>query len=304
MIARCCHLPLVAYGRVGLPGYGAGPTHPASPRRRPFPTDVSRHGCSTASPRDDSPQATLQPWTDERGVTGERGGGFGLIRREVARCRVELDRLRQCAPFALSVGGATAVSAVIALLGNGIVLLGHRWNAAGWTTLVGVPLLGAAGSLLLRLRGWRWGELGWRRPTVAAPRAVPWSLLGAAPVAAAMSAVVWTEWTGDVTVLDVIRLVVGTAVGEEIVHRGVVLATWLSTAVSARWILVANLATFALWHVAGAADKGPAGVAVDVGGPAVLGAALLWARLRYRSVFASAAFHGAGNLGGSAVVGR
>ncbi len=246
----------------------------------------------------------LPPWTNERGVTGQREGGFGLIRGEVARCRVELDRLRQCAPFALSVAGATAVSAVIALLGNGIVLLGRRWNGADWTTLVGVPLLGAVGSLLLRLQGWKWGDLGWRRPTVAAPREVPWSLLGAATVAAAMSAIVWSERTGDVTVLDVVRLVVGTAVGEEIVHRGVVLATWLSTAVSARGIFVANLTTFALWHVAGATEKGPAGVVVEVGGPAIIGVALLWARLRYRSVFAAAAFHGAGNLGGSAIGGR
>ncbi|MDQ4091225.1 MAG: CPBP family intramembrane metalloprotease [Actinomycetota bacterium] len=212
--------------------------------------------------------------------------------------------MRRCAPFALSIGRAAGVSAVIALLGNAIVLLGRRWNAADWTTLVGVPLLGASGSLLLRLRGWRWGDLGWRRPTVAARRAVPCSLLGAAPVAAAMSAIVWSERTGDVTVLNVVRLVVGTAVGEEIVHRGVVLATWLSTGASARAIFVANLTTFALWHVAGAADKGPAGVVVDVGGPAVLGVVLLWARLRYRSVSASAAFHGAGNLGGSAIVGR
>lgn len=237
-------------------------------------------------------------------MTGEREGRFGLIRREVARCRVELDRLRECAPFALSVGGATAVSAVIALLGNGIVLLGRRWNAEDWTTLVGVPLLAAAGSLLLRLRGWKWGDLGWRRPTVAAPAAVPWSLLGGAAPVAATSVIVWSARTGDVTVLDVVRLVIGTAVGEEIVHRGVVLATWLSTALSAGGIFVANLTTFALWHVAGGADNGPAGMVVDVGGPAVLGVALVWARLRYRSVFASAAFHGAGNLGGSAITGR
>ena len=90
--------------------------------------------------------------------------------------------------------------------------------------------------------------------------------------------------------LHLVRVLVGTALGEELVHRGVLIATWSSTSVRARGVVLANVVAFGAWHVASAwhADGfEPREIAPPAGG-AVL---FLWARLRFRSVLAPAAGH-------------
>ncbi len=99
----------------------------------------------------------------------------------------------------------------------------------------------------------------------------------------------------DHTRLRIVRLLIGTAAGEEIIFRGVVLGAWTSTTVRGRWVLVVNMATFALWHVAGAFDGGTFHW-LHVAFPGIAASLLLWSRLRCRSLIAPIALHAAANM--------
>lgn len=222
---------------------------------------------------------------------------FGGLGREIGRCLTELHRLERLDHVKVPVAAAIGASAIVAGLGNGVVLLGRRWCEQEWTTLVAVPVIGFAGASLLRLRGWSWRDLGFRRLVVHSPARLARGLFLAASCLAAASGVVgFLSW--ELTALEVVRTLVGTAVGEEIVHRSVILAAWVDTRLRAGWVVAANMITFALWHVAGA-NEGGRFAWMEVIGPGLLALPLLWARLRFQSVISPAAFHGAVNLTGS-----
>lgn len=215
----------------------------------------------------------------------------GRIRGEVGCCLTELNRLRQVKHTRLSISAAVGASALVVVLGNGVVLAGRRLGHDEWTTLFAVPVIGLAGAYFLRLRGWAWSDLGFSWLVTGAPRWLFWAALTLAGSCGAIGLVAGAS----VPPLNVVRLIVGTAIGEEIVHRSVVLGIWASTTVGRGWIVAANGLVFALWHVAGASDK--CGFHwVEVAGPGALALVLLWARLRFRSVFAPAAFHTGGNM--------
>ncbi len=186
-------------------------------------------------------------------------------------------------------------SAVVAVLGNVVVLLGRRLCQPDWTTLVGVPLIGALGIFILYRRGRTRPELGLQLPALHRVGPVSNGLFVTAVVMALGSAVLAILLRDHVTVLSVVRLLVATAIFEEVIHRGVVLGLWAGTGVSAPWIVLANMVTFALWHVAGA-DHKDGFAPMEVIGPGALALPLLWARLRFRSVLAAAALHGAANM--------
>ena len=222
------------------------------------------------------------------------------IWREVLRSRDELAHLQETDPSREPVPllAALAGSAAMAGLGNVVVLLGRRLCQPDWTTLVGVPLIGALGIFVLRRRGRTRQDLGLQLPALSLVGPVSTGLFVTAVVIALGSAVLALLLRDHVTLLDVVRLLFATAIFEEVVHRGVVLGFWAGTGVSAPWIVLANMVTFALWHVAGAHDKdGFAPMEVIL--PGALALPLLWARLRFRSVLAPAALHGAANMAGT-----
>ncbi len=226
-----------------------------------------------------------------------RQGNFDGVGREIDRCLAELHRLQRLGHAKIPVATAAGASAIVAGLGNGVVLLGRRWCEQEWITLIAVPVIGVAGMSLLHLRGWSWRDLGFRPLVVQSPaRLASASVLAAICLAAASGVVAFLS--RELTALEVVRTLVGTAVGEEIVHRSVVLAAWVDTRLRAGWVVAANMITFALWHVAGANGGGRFSW-MEVIGPGLLSLPLLWARLRFHSVFAPAAFHGGANLTGS-----
>ena len=218
--------------------------------------------------------------------------------REIDQGLAELHRLRQLDGPRVPVAAALGASAFVMVFGNVVVLLGRRWFHAEWTTLVGVPALGLLGVLLLRLGGWTRHDLGFRWP-VSDPRRPLSRWLFRTALFLALGCAALAPFAGEsVTLLEVGRLLVGTAIGEEVVHRSAVLAAWAGTSLGARWVVAANVLTFALWHLAGANNETGFRWS-EVIGPGVLTLPLLWARLRFRSVLAPAAFHGAVNMTGT-----
>lgn len=193
---------------------------------------------------------------------------------------------------------AVGASVLVATLGNAVVVAGRRWTGQSeWITLVGVPAIGIAGAAVLLRRGWSRRDLGLRWLAVDPPR---WFVHGGVALGfavAATSGVIGKITGEDLPIVEVLRLLVGTALGEELVHRSVVLGVWASTTVAGRWVVVANMGTFALWHVASATHR--SGFRWwEVAGPGALALVLVWGRLRSRSIVAPASFHAAPNMAG------
>jgi membrane protease YdiL (CAAX protease family) len=110
------------------------------------------------------------------------------------------------------------------------------------------------------------------------------------------------EEDGTSVRLSTLRLVVGTAFGEELIHRGALFALWSSTGSSPQMVAVANGIAFGAWHIAGVRSQGWVGRASEVFVPAIAGTALfLWGRCRSKSVAGSWALHLATNLPGHAI---
>lgn len=218
------------------------------------------------------------------------------VRHEYRQCREELDRLRGLPHRRMPVVGAIGTSVLVAALGNAVVGAGRRWKAASeWITLLGVPAIGFVGAAVLLCRGWGRRDLGFQWPAADPPRRFAHGVIVLAVAVATAFGIIGRITGEDVPVFDVVRLLVGTAFGEELVHRGVVLGVWVSTAVRGRWIVLANMVTFALWHVAVATP--PSGFRWwEVAGPGALALILLWGRLRSRSVAAPTSFHAGSNM--------
>jgi predicted Abi (CAAX) family protease len=216
---------------------------------------------------------------------------------------VELARLRVASGRPVPLHIAVAVTAAVVVYGNAVVwagrqLGGRRPGVRESITLVAVPAGGMLGAILLVALGWTWADLGLRWPV---RRRLWWLLAGWAAVVGAVAA--WYLITGTgLQRLSVVRVLVGTAFGEELVHRSVLLAVWLATRVRLRFVVIANAVAFGLWHVVGASTSDgfrPWDVVVPMG----LGLGLLWARLTYRSVVAPAVFHASNIVGVRSLVG-
>lgn len=217
------------------------------------------------------------------------------MRRELSLCRGELDRIRSLPHPLVSAPAAAAWSTVVVGFGNGVVTAGRKTGQHDLITLVAVPAAGAVSAGILRRVGWSAGGLGIRPVMGDRSAGLPWSIVGVA-TGLVIGKGLYLVVTGDgATRLGVVRLVIGTAAGEELLHRGVVLGLWSATQVGNTSVLVANLAGFGLWHVAGAFRNGRIAW-WELAGPAMLGLMLVWARLRFRSVLPAALLHAAGNL--------
>ena len=219
----------------------------------------------------------------------------GFVIREQSTCRAELAAIRR-AGSSTSAVGAVAWSLAAIGWGNAVVLAGRRLGHDQWITLIAVPLFGLAGWWRLRGRGFACRAIGVQPPR---PDHTPFltALMVVATVFAGICAIGGLATFGqDMRALRTIRTVVGTAFGEELVHRGVLLGVWASTGVTGRQVVAANMVVFGAWHVAGATGDGfrPG----EVIGPAALALPLVWLRLRFRTIFAPMAFHAATNLPG------
>ncbi|MEW6473413.1 MAG: CPBP family intramembrane glutamic endopeptidase [Actinomycetota bacterium] len=211
--------------------------------------------------------------------------------REARRCRGELAAIRSAGP-SISPTAALGWSVAAVLWGNGLVAVGRRVGHDQWITLVGVPLFGAAGWWWLQRRGCTRRAIGlrWPRPDLPRPLVI---LTGAAAVVAGVLTAAGLATAGqDRRGLRTVRTVVGTAFGEELVHRGVLLTVWAMSGASTGTTVAANAVVFGLWHATGADHAG------EVAGPALAALTLVWLRLRSRSILVPAVFHAATNLGG------
>lgn len=216
---------------------------------------------------------------------------------EVGRGGVELDRLRADAGRRTSLAGAVAGSLFAVTWGNGVVVAGRRFGHDQVITLLAVPALGVAGAMWLHRRKWPTRALGLRWPEADPPRRVGFALVGVAAASALAFGTVGLA-LGDAGLrLRLVRLLVGTAFGEELLHRGVLLALWSSTPLRGPWVVAANLVTFGAWHAAGAVHP-DAFKPVEVIGAALATIPLLWARLRFRSLLIPTLFHAASNMPG------
>ena len=224
------------------------------------------------------------------------------LRREVHQCRSELARLSAAERKPMSIMSAVAWSTSLVVLGNAVVIAGRRWGHSDLITLAAIPTMGLAGASLLRRRGWSWRDLGVRPLAPDPPARLPNGLLFAMFAVGLVFALVGVLSFTAGTALSVVRVLIGTAGGEELVHRGVVLGAWASTPVRGRWIVAANMVTFGMWHIASATPCTGFRwweVAIPTAGAAIF----LWARLRFRSLLAPIALHAGGNMPGAVLEG-
>jgi membrane protease YdiL (CAAX protease family) len=213
---------------------------------------------------------------------------------EAGCCGDELAAIRAAGPSTSPVV-AVIWSAVAVVWGNGVVTAGRAFGHDQLATLVGVPLFGLAGWGWLARRGFRREAIGMRFPRVdrAGPLTVPTAV---AAVVVAVGTVAGLATSADeMRPLRTIRTIVGTAFGEELIHRGVLLTLWASTGARASVVLAANMVGFGAWHAAGASCGGfrPA----EVLWPTIGAALFVWLRLRFRSVWAPVTVHGLNVLG-------
>jgi membrane protease YdiL (CAAX protease family) len=208
----------------------------------------------------------------------------------------------------VSVGVAAGVTAAAVAWGNGVVLVQRTLggDAGEWFTAAANPLLGAAGCTALFAAGWRREDLGLRWPSWRASgrRWLPGVAVGAlvAGAAGVLALTGGTDAAGADARVSLVRMAVGTALGEELVHRGFLFGLWSATGRSPWIAIAANGVAFGAWHLAAVQPYGRAGRLVGVLGPATAGtAAFLWARCRSRSVLGSAPLHLATNITGSLV---
>ncbi|MGH9035740.1 MAG: CPBP family intramembrane glutamic endopeptidase [Acidimicrobiia bacterium] len=198
--------------------------------------------------------------------------------------------------FPIGRGEAIGISVGIAAWGNGVVIAGRITGQPEWVTLVGNPAGALAAVLWLRRRGSSWTALGLKGPRFDADP-LPRALTATALVWAAGWLIAGLAGGRELSGLRLARLAVGTALAEEVLHRGVLPATWAATGCQARTVVIANMASFGAWHLAGA-TRGGAFHPLEVVGPALGAVVLLWARTRTGSVLPPAAGHFAGNLTG------
>jgi len=226
--------------------------------------------------------------------------GVASLHAEFSHVATELHRMRG-AHRRVPLPVAALVTVLLVLWGNGVVLVGRHLGASDEVTLAAHPLLALACTAIMLQSGWRPSALGLRRP-LPEPASTQLRLLLGALVATTLTASAVVLALDPSKRLEVVRLLLGTAVGEEVLHRSALLALWASSSAPAAVTVSASVAAFGLWHLAGAFHGGaihPFEVAV----PAVGALVFLWARLRYRSVAAPIIVHIATNLPGI-VLGR
>lgn len=202
----------------------------------------------------------------------------------------------------VSVGTAVAVSVGLVAAGNGVVALGERLSgdARELATTALNSLVGFVGVRGLLASGWRRTDLGLVQPSWQGD----WRLAAILVTGGAVAAIVGTVIRGGIyrgsnARVTILRLVVGTALGEEVVHRAVLFPLWAATRRSPLLVIAANGVTFGAWHLASVVRKGWTGRLFGVIGPATAGAAMfVWARCHSGSLAGASLLHLVTNLPG------
>ena len=207
---------------------------------------------------------------------------------EVDRARTGCTDLQRWVPLSIAAG--------LVACGNGIVLTGRRLGASELTTSVGMGLLSLIGLGIGRAAGCRVADLGLVWPGRREPR-WPLHVAGGATVAGlAVAALRHESCDVDAPVAGVLsRMLLATALGEELAFRGVLLGTSLASSLSTTSAVALNVAAFGAWHVAGAFGHGglrPLEVVVPTAGALLF----LWGRGHYGSVLVPALLHAATNV--------
>lgn len=188
--------------------------------------------------------------------------------------------------------------------GNAVVLVQRRvgGDAGELVTTVAHPMLGLAACAALLATGWRSADLGLVPPSRRALGRLrrPATVLALVAVGAAIATVVRGGIDDGVNArISILRLVIGTALGEELVHRGVLFPLWAATRRTPKLVVAANAVAFGAWHVASVAPTGWFGRLSGILGPATFGTALfLWGRSRSRSIVGPWLLHTMTNLPG------
>jgi membrane protease YdiL (CAAX protease family) len=179
------------------------------------------------------------------------------------------------------------------LYGNALVLAVEDCDHREVLTLGAQAALGTAAVVGCRLAGLRWVDLGLCRPNLADRRA---GLLlgGAGSLVAGAVLVAWARRAAcstDTPVPMVLaRMLAGTAFGEELLFRGVLLALLLGARQDVHRVVTCQVACFTAWHVAGA------GSLLGLLGPAAGAVLFLWARAHYESLVVPALLHATTNV--------
>ena len=187
---------------------------------------------------------------------------------------------------------AVLLSLLLTVWGNVVVVVGRRFGHPEQATLIAHPLLAAVQLALFRRAGVSRAALGLIAPQSPSPSHRR-ALAGLGAIVAVFVATAFIRRPA----LPVVRLIVGTAAGEEVLHRAVALYAWSRTDLPTAGVLAATGVTFGAWHVAGAiGGRGAAPLEVLI--PAVGAVPFCWLRLRYRSVVPAWLAHLLTNLPG------
>jgi membrane protease YdiL (CAAX protease family) len=220
---------------------------------------------------------------------------------ELGRCERELQRMMLRRPHQVPLSQAMLASAALIGWGNGVTFAGrrHHRHRETITTVAHATVAGLSAAALWN-RGWTAEDLGIRVPRVASPRPpVAYVGVGTAVVVPLFFNLGWRR--GDVELRRSIwRLLVGTTLAEEVLHRGALLALWTASCQQRRCVVAANMLVFGLWHLVGAIEHGrlhPARVLIPAAGTSLF----LWARLRSRSLILPWLLHISTNLPGLVV---
>jgi membrane protease YdiL (CAAX protease family) len=224
-----------------------------------------------------------------------------IFEREWYLTAAALEELARLRPRPISRREAVGISVGIAAWGNGVVIAGRMTGQPEWVTLIGNPTGALVAVLWMRRRGWSPARLGLRWPRFESRDRAPLLFTTVALAWAVGWLVAGVGGGREISGLRLARLAVGTALAEEVLHRGVLPAVWAGAAAQSRTILLVNMAGFGAWHLAGATRSGPFHP-FEVIGPALGAVVFLWVRMRTGSVLAPAAGHLAPNITGLGAV--
>jgi hypothetical protein len=236
------------------------------------------------------------------GSVGQAGSNW------LNRVRTEVESISRGPSPDVSVGVALALTGATIAWGNAVVLVTRNLSgdARNVLTTAAHPLFGVALCATMRMAGWRSADMGLTVPSRATLSRLsrPAVSLAGGLIAAAGSLFVLggVNDEGTSARLSTLRLVLGTALGEELINRGALFALWSATGCSPQTVAVTNGLAFGAWHLAGVRSQGWVGRASEVFVPAIAGTALfLWGRCRSKSITGSWALHLATNLPGHAI---
>lgn len=199
-------------------------------------------------------------------------------------------------PRHLPRGVPFAVAAGLVAFGNGLVVASRRSANTQLTTGAGMAAAVAFASVAAGAAGLRLREdIGLRPPDRMRPR-WPLAIAGAGVVAGVALAAARHRHCADGPVAGVLaRMLIATALGEEVLFRGVLLAVSSCAELSRSASAILDTTAFAAWHLAAATTDGRVDP-LQVLAPGAGSVLFRWARRRYGTVLAPVLLHAMFNV--------